>query len=164
MAESTTNDPSGFKKYQDDRRKIRLESEKRVLALREAKEKERLESEKRLLALKETREEKRVEDEDSLRKLRKEEIQQRIFVKHATVFGGFGVVVLMVVILLYMLFCMLQMPNFKEFPWVLILIPATSITVITTAMLIGAFHRFGETDFSKIGSNISMTSGFTGGT
>ena len=83
------------------------------------------------------------------------ERKQKQLIRWAALCIGCAVLLLMIFILLYHLFCGPLLPKTSEFSWVIIVAPITSITVITVALLVAVFRRYEETDLNKIREGIS---------
>ena len=84
------------------------------------------------------------------------EREQKYWTRWAALGIGCAVLLLMVFILLYHLFCEPLLPKNSEFLWIIIVAPITSITVITVALFVAAFRRFEDKDSDKMHSGVSL--------
>ena len=100
--------------------------------------------------------------EVSLRRLRQREIGQQLIVRWIAVITGAAVMLFMAFIFAYHLFYQPLLPIHADFSWVMIVVPATSLTVIATALLIAAFRRFEDKDLETARSATAAASEFSG--
>ena len=100
--------------------------------------------------------------EENLIRLREREVAQQLIVRWIAVTTGAAVMLFMAFILAYHLFYQPLLPIHAGFSWVMIVVPATSLTVIATALLIAAFRRFEDKDLETARSATAAASEFSG--
>ena len=89
----------------------------------------------------ETKEVEFARSERDWRRLRQRDFAQRFTVRWIAVATGIAVMLLMAGILVWHLFGEPLVPLHNRFSWVVIVVPATSLTVIATALFVAAFRR-----------------------
>ena len=103
-----------------------------------------------------------LQSEEDLFYLHQRDAGQKFAIRWIAVVTGAAVMLFMTFILAYHLFYQPLLPIHAGFSWVMIVVPATSLTVIATALLVAAFRRFEDKDLETARSATAAASEFSG--